>query len=301
MNGSIDHISICICTYRRAELLRNLLDKLHDQKTEGLFSYSIVVVDNDQDGSARNIAAGFQKNSSVITLDYDIEPQKSIPMARNRAVQNARGNFIAFIDDDEFPVDGWLLNLYKTCIKCNADAVLGPVRPHFETRPPGWIVKGKFFDRPEYKTGTILRWEETRGGNVLLKKYMFHDPSDSFDPSYLHGEDKELFRRMMEKGRIFVWCNEAPAFETQLPCRFKRMYFLKRALVRGNFSFRHESSKLLTMQKSLIALVAYTVLLPFLLFIRHDLFMKYLIKDCDHVGKLMAGCGIYIQDLQNQL
>jgi succinoglycan biosynthesis protein ExoM len=300
VNGQMDHISVCVCTYQRPALLKKLLEKLQYQKTEELFGYSVVVVDNDKEGSARETATDFQKNSSI-ALEYDIESQKGIPMARNRALKNARGSYVAFIDDDELPGDDWLLNLYKASIKYNADAVLGPVRPYFETMPPGWIVKGKFFERPEHETGTKLRWEETRSGNVLLKRSVFEDPADIFNPAYLHGEDKELFRRMIEKGRIFVWCNEAPAYETQLPHRFKRMYFLKRALVRGNFSFRHQSSKLSSIMKSIVALPAYSATLPFLLLVRHDLFMKYLIKDCDHLGKLMAACGLHFQKLQNQL
>ena len=47
------HISVCICTYKRPELLRRLLSKLKEQKTEGLFEYSIVIVDNDRAESAR--------------------------------------------------------------------------------------------------------------------------------------------------------------------------------------------------------------------------------------------------------
>jgi hypothetical protein len=44
--------------------------------------------------------------------------------------------------------------------------------------------------------------------------------------------------------------------------------------------------------KSIIAFSLYTAALPFLLLIGHHLFMKYLIKDCDHIGKLIALCGI---------
>jgi hypothetical protein len=50
-------------------------------------------------------------------------------------VENADGDFIAFIDDDEFPVNNWLLALFDTCNQYNVDGVLGPVRRHFDEKP----------------------------------------------------------------------------------------------------------------------------------------------------------------------
>ena len=41
------HISVCICTFRRPSLLRKLLDRLEHQNSNGQFSFSIVVTDND--------------------------------------------------------------------------------------------------------------------------------------------------------------------------------------------------------------------------------------------------------------
>ena len=48
-----DHISVCICTYHRNHMLERLLRTMALQDTGGLFDYSIVVVDNDAAGPAR--------------------------------------------------------------------------------------------------------------------------------------------------------------------------------------------------------------------------------------------------------
>ena len=48
-----DHISVCICTYKRPKLLVRLLRKLQKQQTANLFTYSIVIVDNDFNQSAK--------------------------------------------------------------------------------------------------------------------------------------------------------------------------------------------------------------------------------------------------------
>jgi glycosyltransferase involved in cell wall biosynthesis len=67
---------------------------------------------------------------------------------RNTAVAHATGDFIAFIDDDEFPADDWLIQLRATCDRYKAAGVLGPVRPHFDEPPPAWIIKGGFLRTP---------------------------------------------------------------------------------------------------------------------------------------------------------
>ena len=47
------HITVCICTYKRPIMLDNLLSRLSIQRTEDSFSYDIVIVDNDNIGSAK--------------------------------------------------------------------------------------------------------------------------------------------------------------------------------------------------------------------------------------------------------
>src|SRR5512145_2865383 len=148
-----DHICVCICTYKRPDLLSKLLSALQNQKTEDLFTYSAVVVDNDIRQSARDTVSALQKTSSI-RIDYHVEPEQNIALTRNRAVDNARGNYIAFIDDDEFPIPEWLLNLYKALIRYKVDAVLGPVRPYYPDQTPRWLIKSRLCERPEHKTGT---------------------------------------------------------------------------------------------------------------------------------------------------
>jgi len=95
------------------------MSELSTQETGGgLFTYSIVVVDNDRLRSAEEVVKEFTVASSI-PIRYCVEPQQNIAMARNRAVSNASGDFIAFIDDDEFPQGRWLVTLFQACQKCN--------------------------------------------------------------------------------------------------------------------------------------------------------------------------------------
>jgi len=290
------HICVCICTYKRPELLSRLLSKLEEQETEGFFDFSVVIADNDSAESAR-CTAEFCALQSKISISYYVEPEQNIALARNKAVRNAKGDFIGLVDDDEFPCNDWLLNLYKSQKKYGADGVLGPVKPHFEIAPPRWIIKGKLCERDSFDTGTPLTNPKyTRTGNAIFKKEIFKEGEIYFDPIYgrTGGEDTDFFRRMIEKGHTFIWCDEASVYETVTPERLKRVYFLKRALMRGFVNSKNASIFSFNVLKSFIAFVVYTSALPFLLPLGHHLFMKYLIKDCDHIGKLLGVFGINI-------
>src|SRR5215469_8032161 len=93
------HICICICTYKRPQYLRRLITELTVQETEGLFTYSLVVVDNDRLRSAESVVRELAA-SCPVQISYCMESTQNIAMARNQAVRNASGDFIAFIDDD---------------------------------------------------------------------------------------------------------------------------------------------------------------------------------------------------------
>jgi glycosyltransferase involved in cell wall biosynthesis len=287
MTFPIVHIVICLCTYKRPTYLERLLNSLTDQTTDGVFTYSIVLVDNDRNKSAQNTYNIF-KDKSSINIKYHVEPEQNIALARNRAVMNAKGDFVAFIDDDEFPERNWLITLYQACNKFNADGILGPVIPHYEIQPPKWILKGKFYERPSHRTGELLHWTNTRTGNVMLRKNIFIN-GNMFNPEFgMGGEDRDFFRRMIDKGFRFIWCDEAPVYESVSAVRCKRSFMLKRALLRGKIP--HFS--LLDIVKSLVAIPLYSSILPILILLGHHRFMKYLIKDFDHIGRILAFCGI---------
>jgi succinoglycan biosynthesis protein ExoM len=286
------HIGVCICTFKRPALLRQLLELLQKQRTDRLFTYSVVVADNDPAQSAQQLVAELSSTSSV-GVTYCSESQQNIALARNKALQYADGDFIAFIDDDEFPVEDWLCNLFKTCAAFGVDGVLGPVKPSFESDPPKWVKKGRFFDRPTFDTGYKMNWDEARTGNVLFKRDILKSVDIPFRSEFATaGEDVDFFRRMMEKGHTFIWCNEAVAYEVVPASRCTRSYLLKRALLRGSNFNKHPTDRFKNAMKSLIAVPCYTLALPFLALFGEYLFLKYLIKLLDHGSRLLAYLGM---------
>jgi len=291
MTTRTKHISVCVCTFRRQDLLGRLLRELQGQDTNGVFTYSIIVADNDHSGSARAVVRGFAATAGI-PVKYCVEPRQNIALARNKAVENASGDFIAFIDDDEFPTKRWLLTLFEACKRYKVAGVLGPVKPHFDQAPPKWVVKGKFYDRASYPTGFVIDWRKGRTGNVLLSRSLFAEEPQPFKPDFLSGEDQDFFRRMIEKGYVFVWCNEALAYEVVPPIRWKRTFMVKRALLRGTVSPLDPTFGPLDVAKSIIAVPAYTAMLPVALLMGHHRFMARLVKLFDHIGRLLALMGI---------
>lgn len=289
--SNVAHISVCICTFKRTGLLTRLLDGLAEQDRDRRFSYSIVVVDNDQSESARPVVEDFQARSSLRVV-YCVEPRQNIALARNKAVEHATGDFVAFIDDDEFPTKRWLLTLYEACHKYRADGVLGPVKPHFDQEPPDWVVQGKFYERPTYPTGFVIDWRKGRTGNVLLRKQVFAGFEQPFRPEFRNGEDQEFFHRAIEKGYTFIWCDEAVAYETVPPIRWKRTFMLRRALLRGSMEPLTPTFGVRDVVKSMVAVSVYAMALPFAFLAGQDKFMRLLVRLCDHLGKLLAVLGI---------
>jgi succinoglycan biosynthesis protein ExoM len=286
------HISVCICTFKRATLLERLLRSLEDQRSEGEFSFDIVVADNDEAASARDVVTAFAKRSAL-RVSYVVEPKANIALARNRALSQAHGEFAAFVDDDEFVQSDWLLCLLRTCESLGAAAVMGPVRPHFESTPPPWIVKGRFCERAEYATGTRVAAEEGRTGNVLLRRSWFADEPAPFRAQFGNGgEDKDFFMRLARQGAQFRWCNEAVVHESVPAERQTRRYMLRRALLRGKNNLKIRQGRWTLLARSVVATPLYALALPLSLPLGQHVFMKTGIRLCDHAGRLLALLGL---------
>jgi succinoglycan biosynthesis protein ExoM len=281
------HIAVCICTYKRPRLLMRLLTELDGQETDSLFTYSIVVADNDPMESAKPVLEEFASRSAI-GVAYCVQPKQGIALTRNKSVETAKGDYIAFIDDDEFPVKSWLLTLFKVCQAHDADGAMGPVKPFYESQPPKWVIEGRFHDRRTWPEGHEMDWRNGKTGNLLFRKTMIEPQEQAFDPGFITGEDQDFFRRMTDRGYRIVWSNDAVAYEVVPPARWALGFLMRRALLRGKMDIRHPTFRKRDILKSFVAVPAYTIALPFLLLKGQHWFMKYLVRIGDHVGKVLA-------------
>jgi succinoglycan biosynthesis protein ExoM len=286
-------VSICVCTFQRPTRLQCLLQSLAQQATKGLFNFSIVVVDNDARQSARSVVESWAERS-IVPIAYGVEPQQSIALARNASVALATGEFVAFIDDDEEPSSDWLRRLYEVLIEYGADGVLGPVIPRFEEGAPDWAVKGGVFRRPAFETGQIIHWKAAGIGNALVKRKLLLELTGPFRSQFgVGGEDQDLFCRAMSRGRVFVWCADAVCHEAVPPERTRVAFQLRRALLRGRVAMGGPGGRdWRGILKSAIAVPLYALALPVCLMMGSHVFVTGLVRSFDHLGKLLAICGI---------
>lgn len=300
MTLSLKHICVCICTYKRESLLLRLLTELETQKTNGMFSYSAVVVDNDANRSAQQVVLGFLQTHDL-EVEYFVEPEQNIALARNKAVESARGDIVAIIDDDEFPDNDWLLKLYSALETFQSDGVFGPVKPHFEESCPNWLSRSGICERKSHLTGSVMNAADTSTANVLLKREIFEDIDNRFDPNYgrTGGSDVRFFRYVMQKGYRFVWCGDAVVNETVPPERWKASFYLKKALRKGGLNGLAVRAQVLqgrSLAVEFAAACVYTAVFPFISVFGKHYCIKYLAKAAYHIAWVSGYFGhVYVR------
>src|SRR6266700_2101384 len=90
-------LSLAICTYNRAALLQRALRSVA-QQTIGRSDVELIVIDNGSTDETAKVVAAHQKENG--SLRYFVEPKPGIAHARNRALAEASGEYLAFLDDD---------------------------------------------------------------------------------------------------------------------------------------------------------------------------------------------------------
>lgn len=224
-------ISVCVCTFRRAQLLAALLDSLAAQ-TFPLEEFEVIVVDNDPAASGRESVAMAQQRWPRLRLIYDTETQPGISFARNRTVALASGRNLAFIDDDETASSQWLHDLMHTLETTGADAVLGPVLPFFPVGSHAWAEKSGFFDRPRYNTGDFLHEDEGRTSNAMVvARRARKRGAEVFSARFARsgGEDHDFFKWLTRCGGQMVWCDTAVVNEVVPLSRQTLSFMLERS------------------------------------------------------------------------
>lgn len=231
-------VAICIITYRRPELLARLLAALPRLEHTDC-DLAVHVVENEAAGPATEVVAALADGAYPLPLTFGREPSSGIPFARNSVLEGARldSDFVAFIDDDEQPDPVWLKELLRVQAEHGADVVTGPVLPRLPHGSPGWMARGRLFDRPRYPTGT--RRDRAFTGNMLLRTALIERFWPPFDETMATsgGSDAEFSGRLHRAGCLIVWADEAIVHE-DVPAERAHLGWLVRRRLRtgGNLT-----------------------------------------------------------------
>lgn len=230
-------ITIVIPTYRRLDMLAELLEKVCAQIALAPQPVDAIVVDNCPDGSARKLVHNFINSSSAI--EYLHQPISGVVHARNAGTTAATGEYILFLDDDEVPAEGWLAGFLKMA---NQGVALGfgRIKPRFEQAPAHETkaILNKLFSRDyavESGTDITRHHVELGTGNALFHKATCLGNIPPFDLRFNRsgGEDIWLIKSLSEKGLPLVWVPEGLVEELVPKDRMSVGYLQSRRFTHG--------------------------------------------------------------------
>jgi glycosyltransferase involved in cell wall biosynthesis len=226
--------SVIVCTYNRAESLRDTLCALRAQKSNPSRQWEVIVVDNNSTDHTRKVVAELQQEWPL--LRYEFEPSQGLSYARNHGIGVARGDILLFTDDDVLPEPDWLEVTLNGLEKFNADACGGYIAPIWETPPPPWLTE-RFYGFLAIRTDRTDDYLITPGSqmpfgaNMAVKKAVFtrmgmFDTNRGRKGQVLSGgEDIELFERMLTTGMVAVFLGQSRVRHKVEAFRLRKSYF----------------------------------------------------------------------------
>lgn len=229
-------ISIVVCTFNRAAVLREALTSLMHLETGGLFTYEVLVVDNASTDDTPRVLAEVA-SQSPLNFRWVREGRQGSVFARNRGVGEARGEWIANFDDDQIADSHWLLALYSLAQKRQVRSVGGVVRlklPDGCNRQLSLVCRRLLGESVGWETERVYTRKEGPGaGNQMLHRSVFEEIG-GYDEAYnRRGEDTDLYRRIRAAGIESWYTPQAIAWHVTPPQRLEEKYLRATSLHNG--------------------------------------------------------------------
>ena len=209
-HGLPTSVTIAIPTHNRARTLGETLDSLRALARPDDVALDCVVIDNaSTDNTPRVVEQAAV--SSQFPIRRVLEPRQGSSFARNRAVDEARDDFIFFLDDDAVADPQWLGAMLAAMETRNLDAACGMVLPRWSMPPPPWLgpklwVKLAVHDRAAIEAAPAAAVEVLDNyfsANVGFRRSAFgrfgrfREDLGVVGKNPMSGEDTELFARII--------------------------------------------------------------------------------------------------------
>lgn len=185
-------VSVIITTYNRPKYLRETLESIINQTYE---NFEVLIID---DGSKQPNAI---ENKTIVNsynkCNYYYKKNTGQPDSRNFGIKRAKGEFIAFCDDDDL----WIKEKLELQVKILSEnpkydmttGCIGYINHYSE------IIKNKIKCHEGYNHGYVFKYflEKNRTSSVtpMMRKSIFNDVG-YFNPSFTIAEDWEFWRRL---------------------------------------------------------------------------------------------------------
>ncbi|GJD17228.1 glycosyl transferase family protein [Rivularia sp. IAM M-261] len=240
MNKCIE-FSIAIPTFNGKKYLSELIERLQNQLNVENISWEIIIVDNNSTDNTAKLIQEYQATwRHPFPLKYYLETKQGAAYARQRAVEEAKGKFIGFLDDDNYPALDWVSAAYKFAQhNPNVGAFGSQIHGDFEVEPPENFDKIACFLAINQRGSQPHRYEPKKkmlppGAGLVVRKQAWcesvpkqlvlnHKGRDAL----LASEDLEAVLHIQLAGWE-VWYNPDMHIYHQIPAwRLQREYLLR--------------------------------------------------------------------------
>ncbi|MEI9995829.1 MAG: glycosyltransferase [Rhizomicrobium sp.] len=233
-------VTVAIPSFRRPRGLARLLAGL--AKLETAAKVSILVADNDAEKHEGFDLCGKLRDYRW-PLRCVVVEARGIAQARNAlvaaALSDPRMEFLAMLDDDEWPEPHWLDALLAARAKTGADVLQGSILFDFESRPGVWAESFDGMADIRQPSGPVDMLQGA--GNLLMTRGALESLAQPwFDPAFAltGGEDRDFFTRLKAAGARFAWSDEGLAHTFVPASRTSFKWALGRAYSIGNSDMR---------------------------------------------------------------
>jgi glycosyltransferase involved in cell wall biosynthesis len=231
---------VILCTHNGAGVLSRTLDSLAAQSVvESRFE--ILIVDNGStDGTAEVISTYLPRLTNARRVN---EAQLGLSRARNRGVSEARGEVMAFIDDDVVLSPYWLAEVLRVMQDGHVAAVGGRIVAAWPNGRPAWLSERceGFYGHLDLGPQQLPMRSPHHpfGGNMAIRSGVlaslggFSVDLGRCGNSRISNEEKELFGRLHQAGKKVLYVPEASVEHVIRPAHVSRRWLCRRALAQG--------------------------------------------------------------------
>jgi len=237
--------SVVVPTYNRAQLIATSIKSLLEQTFR---DFEIIVIDDGSKDATKEALKPLMDK-----IRYCHQQNGGISAARNHGILEAKGEFIAFTDDDIITDKDWLANINRCFTENHCDVVGGRVLPIYTNDTPSWVRK-----EPTKMSGGVVIYdygEETVihdpshhsfiGCNFAFRREIFKECGDfrvdiRFKGRIALGEDTELIERTMKQNKVLYYCGKAVVHHPVDMRRLTLGHFMRWNLALGRYSARQE-------------------------------------------------------------
>lgn len=226
--------TVALCTHNHVDRLTRTLADLEKLKSpDGPWEF--LIIDNGcNDGTSELLSLHRWPDGWQVRVVR--EEKLGLSNARNRAIAEAKGDFVIFMDDDETAEPDWLCAYERIIRDKQPDAFGGRIRVLFEDMRPVWLTDellGFLGELNRFETVIQLVDPSTSffGGNFGVRKSVcvavggFDAMLGRKGTDNTGGEEVDFYRRLLAAGFKVWWTPEAVICHRIQAAKLDRHYF----------------------------------------------------------------------------